>query len=101
MKTKKVTSLTSTMIAAELRKVATDFATRADYLMLDDGEHRKTWCACVYQLMETLSAMTSCDEPDFDQLSFLDEVGFFQVADHESMANWTYSTKREMYLDEI
>jgi hypothetical protein len=51
--------------------------------------------------METLSAMTSCDEPDFDTLSFLDEVGFFQVADHESMADWTYSTKREMYLDEI
>ena len=100
MKTKKVQRLSAETIAENLRKVASDWATRADYLMLEDGVNRKTWCACVYQMMEALDEQSFADESEFDKLAFLDNAGFFKVADHESMADWTYCTKREDYLDE-
>ena len=101
MKTKKVQRLSAGIIAEELRKVASDWATRADYLLLEDGIHRKTWCACVFQIMHALDGEAFEHDSEFDTLAFLDEVGFFKVADHESMADWTYCTKREDYLDEI
>ena len=100
MKTKRVQAISSDTIAEELRKVATDFITRADYLMLEEGIHRKTWCACVYQMMTALDLKAWQDDSEFDKLAFLDAVGFFEVANHESMSNWTYGTKREDYIDE-
>ncbi len=100
MKTKTIQKISADTIAEELRKVSIDFYTKAEYLLLEEGIHRKTWCACVYQLMGALGDNADENGSEFDKLAFLDKAGFFKVADHESMSDWTYCTKREDYIEE-
>ena len=71
-----------------------------DYDLQEQGVHRKTWCACVYEIMRTLADQAGNEDSEFDRLAFLDEVRFFEVADHESMEDWGVVTKREDFIDE-
>ena len=100
MKTKTIQKISADIIAEYLSYEAFDFYVKAEYDMLDEGFHRKTWCACVYQLKKALQDHADENEIEFDTLAFLDKAGFFKVADHETMAGWHWSTKREDYMEE-
>jgi hypothetical protein len=100
MKTKTTQKLSADIIAEYLSYEAFTLYVKAEYDMLDEGIHRKTWCACVYQLKKALEYQAESNDSEFDTLAFLDNAGFFEVADHEIMSDWHFCTKREDYIDE-
>ena len=100
MKTKKVQRLSAETIAECLYGLAYNFYTKVDYDLQEQGVHRKTWCACVYEIMRTLKDEAYDEDNEFDRLAFLDGAGFFEVAKHESMEDWGVVTKREDFIDE-
>ena len=100
MKTKTIQKISADIIAEYLSHEAFTWYVKAEYDILDEGIHRKTWCACVYQLKKALEDHAYENDSEFDTLAFLDKAGFFEVADHESMSDWHYCTKREDYARE-
>ena len=100
MKTKQVKGISAEMIADYLNNVATELYTKVSYDLLEGGTHRKTWCACVYELSRALDDQAMEDDCEFDKLAFLDRAGFFEVAGEKVLSDWAYCTERSDYIDE-
>ena len=99
MKMKKIQSINSNEIAKVLNNLAFNWATRVNNGLLD-GVHRLTFVSIARELCEALSDEASRQEQEFDALAFYDAIGFFKIADHESLEGYAYCTKREDYISE-
>jgi hypothetical protein len=95
---KKIQSMNSNEIAEVLHSLAFDWASRVNN-GLPDGVHRRTFVSVVRELSEALQWKAENQDQEFDDLAFLDASGFFEVANHESMEDYAYCTKREDYVD--
>ena len=95
---KKIQAINSNEIAEVLNNLAFDWASRVNNGLFD-GVHRRTFVSVVRELSEALQWKAENQDQQFDVLSFLDASGFFEVANHESMADYPYCTKREDYVD--
>ena len=91
---KKIQVINSNEIAEVLNNLAFDWASRVNNGLLD-GVHRRTFVSVVRELSEALQWKAENQDQQFDVLSFLDASGFFEVANHESMEDYPYITKRE------
>lgn len=91
---KKIQAINSNEIAEVLRNLAFEWSYRVNNGLID-GVHRRTFVSIVRELSEVLQDKASNQDQEFDYVAFLDASGFFEVADHESMEDYPYITKRE------
>jgi hypothetical protein len=95
---KKIQSINSNEIAEVLHRLAFDWSARVNNGLID-GVHRRTFVSIVRELSESLQDAAGNQDYTFDYVAFLDASGFFEVADHESMADYPFLTKRKDYID--
>ena len=95
---KKIQAINSNEIADVLHDLAFDWASRVNNGM-PEGVHRRTFVAITRELSEALQNKAYNNDQEFDCVAFLEASGFFEVADHESMSDYPYLTKREDYID--